>query len=192
MLNQFHSWNKSHMVMVYNSFYVLMVLFGNILLCPCSLEILVYSFFFFLWCLRLILVSGYYWLHRMIWEVDSHLLFIRRACENLVPLLFNALMLFNASLKCLLEFSRDDFSLCAVVFFLLWIQSHHLLQAYSGCFLKSVLVVCIQVPLSMDSPGKNTGVGCHFLLQGILLEKLWNSVRRPNVVTSNCSVKVFL
>ena len=23
------------------------------------------------------------------------------------------------------------------------------------------------VPLSMDSPGKNTGVGCHFLLQGI-------------------------
>ena len=48
MLNQFHSWNKSHMVMVYNSFYVLMVLFGNILLCPCSLEILVYSFFFFL------------------------------------------------------------------------------------------------------------------------------------------------
>ena len=24
-----------------------------------------------------------------------------------------------------------------------------------------------QAPLSMDSPGKNTGVGCHFLLQGI-------------------------
>ena len=24
-----------------------------------------------------------------------------------------------------------------------------------------------QVPLSMDFPGKNTGVGCHFLLQGI-------------------------
>ena len=23
-----------------------------------------------------------------------------------------------------------------------------------------------QAPLSMDSPGKNTGVGCHFLLQG--------------------------
>ena len=44
--------------MVYNSFYMLMVLFGNILLCPCSLEILVYSFFFFpcdvfvwFWCL---------------------------------------------------------------------------------------------------------------------------------------------
>ena len=26
-----------------------------------------------------------------------------------------------------------------------------------------------QVPLSMGSPGKNTGVGCHFLLQGIFL-----------------------
>ena len=24
-----------------------------------------------------------------------------------------------------------------------------------------------QAPLSMDSPGKNTGVGCHALLQGI-------------------------
>jgi len=27
--------------------------------------------------------------------------------------------------------------------------------------------VPLQAPLSMDSPGKNTGVGCHFLLQGI-------------------------
>ena len=27
--------------------------------------------------------------------------------------------------------------------------------------------VARQVPLSMDSPGKNTGVCCHFLLQGI-------------------------
>ena len=25
-----------------------------------------------------------------------------------------------------------------------------------------------QAPLSMDFPGKNTGVGCHFLLRGIL------------------------
>ena len=29
------------------------------------------------------------------------------------------------------------------------------------------LKVCSQAPLSMDSPGKNTGVGCHALLQGI-------------------------
>ena len=27
--------------------------------------------------------------------------------------------------------------------------------------------VAYQAPLSMDSPGKNTGVGCHVLLQGI-------------------------
>ena len=26
-----------------------------------------------------------------------------------------------------------------------------------------------QAPLSRDSPSKNTGVGCHFLLQGIFL-----------------------
>ena len=29
-------------------------------------------------------------------------------------------------------------------------------------------VVC-QAPLSTDSPGKNTGMGCHALLQGIFL-----------------------
>ena len=29
--------------------------------------------------------------------------------------------------------------------------------------------VARQVPLPWDSPGKNTGVGCHFLLQGIFL-----------------------
>ena len=28
---------------------------------------------------------------------------------------------------------------------------------------------CSHAPLSMRFPGKNTGVGCHFLLQGILL-----------------------
>ena len=33
-------------------------------------------------------------------------------------------------------------------------------------FCKPVYIAC-QAPLSMDSPGKNTGVGCHALLQGI-------------------------
>ena len=28
------------------------------------------------------------------------------------------------------------------------------------------LYVALQAPLQWDSPGKNTGVGCHFLLQG--------------------------
>ena len=31
------------------------------------------------------------------------------------------------------------------------------------------LTVARQAPLSMDCPGKNTGVGCHFLLQGVFL-----------------------
>ena len=31
------------------------------------------------------------------------------------------------------------------------------------------LYVPCQVPLSMELPGKNTGVGCHFLLQGVFL-----------------------
>ena len=30
-------------------------------------------------------------------------------------------------------------------------------------------MVAYQAPRSMDSLGKNTGVGCHFLLQGIFL-----------------------
>ena len=33
-------------------------------------------------------------------------------------------------------------------------------------------VVC-QAPMSMDSPGKNTRVGCHSLLQGIFLNRDW-------------------
>ena len=32
-----------------------------------------------------------------------------------------------------------------------------------------------QAPLSMGSPGKNTGVGCHFLLQGIFPTQRSNS-----------------
>ena len=33
------------------------------------------------------------------------------------------------------------------------------------------------LPVSLcpwDSPGKNTGVGCHFLLQGLFLTQGWN------------------
>ena len=33
------------------------------------------------------------------------------------------------------------------------------------CVLKSPGTLARQAPLSMNSPGKNTGVGCHFLLQ---------------------------
>ena len=31
--------------------------------------------------------------------------------------------------------------------------------------------VACQDPVSMDFPGKNTGIGCHFLLQGIFLSQ---------------------
>ena len=35
------------------------------------------------------------------------------------------------------------------------------------CLFATPWTVAHQVPLSMEFPGKNTGVGCHFLLQGI-------------------------
>ena len=34
--------------------------------------------------------------------------------------------------------------------------------------------VCTRLLCPGDSPGKNTGVGCHFLFQGILLTRGWN------------------
>ena len=34
--------------------------------------------------------------------------------------------------------------------------------------------ITCQTPLSMGFPSKNTGVGCHFLLQGIFLTQGWN------------------
>ena len=34
--------------------------------------------------------------------------------------------------------------------------------------------VALQAPLSMNSPGKNTGKGCHSLFQGIFLTQGWN------------------
>ena len=40
----------------------------------------------------------------------------------------------------------------------------------------TVRTVVRQAPLSGDSPGKNTGVGCHALLQGIFLTQGSNSV----------------
>ena len=43
------------------------------------------------------------------------------------------------------------------------------LVAKSCLTLVTPWTVACQVPLPLDSPGKNTGVGCHFLLQGIFL-----------------------
>ena len=41
------------------------------------------------------------------------------------------------------------------------------LVAKSCLTLATPWTVALQAPLSMDFPGKNAGVGCHFLLQGI-------------------------
>ena len=38
-----------------------------------------------------------------------------------------------------------------------------------GVTLVTPWTVACQAPMSMDFPGKNTGVDCHFLLQGIFL-----------------------
>ena len=46
-------------------------------------------------------------------------------------------------------------------------------QVVSDSF-ETPLTVAHQVPLSMDFPGKNTGVGCHFTFQGILLTQELN------------------
>ena len=43
------------------------------------------------------------------------------------------------------------------------------LVAKSCPTLATPCTVAHKAPLSMNSPGKNTGVGCHFLLQGIFL-----------------------
>ena len=42
-------------------------------------------------------------------------------------------------------------------------------------FFVTPCTIARQIPLSWDSPGKNTGVGCHALLQGIFLTQGSNS-----------------
>ena len=67
-----------------------------------------------------------------------------------------------------------------------WLQSvllNHHATYVRACSVASVMsdsatqwTVTHQLPLSMGSPGKNTGVGCHALLQGIFLTQgsnLW-------------------
>ena len=50
-----------------------------------------------------------------------------------------------------------------------------LLSSFSHVWLlKTLWTIARQAPLSMDSPGNNTGVGCHALLQGIFLTRRLN------------------
>ena len=48
------------------------------------------------------------------------------------------------------------------------------LVARSCPTLVTAWTIACQAPLSMGFPGKNTGVCCHFLLQGIFLTRRWN------------------
>ena len=43
-----------------------------------------------------------------------------------------------------------------------------------SCLCLTLWIVARQAPLSRDSPGKNTGVGSHALLQGIFLTQRLN------------------
>ena len=46
-------------------------------------------------------------------------------------------------------------------------------ESLSGVQLFAPQTVAHHAPLSRDSPGKNTGVGCHTLLQEIFLTQGW-------------------
>ena len=48
-------------------------------------------------------------------------------------------------------------------------------QSLQSCLCATLWTVALQAPLSMGSPGKNTGVGCRALLQGIFLTQGLNS-----------------
>ena len=54
---------------------------------------------------------------------------------------------------------------------LLLLFSHSVM---SNSWRPHVLCVACQPPLLWNSPGRNTGVGCHFLLQGIFQNWGWN------------------
>ena len=55
-------------------------------------------------------------------------------------------------------------------------------------FFATQWTVAHQTPLSMNFPGKNTGIGCHFLLQGIFPTQLL----KLSLVISLSILKVFL
>ena len=71
------------------------------------------------------------------------------------------------------------YSPCVRAPFLSPVASSSLLVCVPACSVVSDylwphgLHVAFQAPLSMGFPSKNTGVGCHFLLQGILLTQGW-------------------
>lgn len=59
-----HPWNKSHLLMEYNSFYTLLSVFASIFLRDIGLK-------FYLFVMSLVLLSGSYLFHKMNWEVSD-------------------------------------------------------------------------------------------------------------------------
>ena len=55
-----------------------------------------------------------------------------------------------------------------ITYIMKWLPHKFSVRVFSHIrFFATPWTIACQAPLSMDSPGKNTGVGCHFLLQGI-------------------------
>ena len=79
-------WDKSHLNMMYDSFNVLLYQFADILLWIfASMFINDIGLFSFLWCLCLVLVSGWWWLHRMCLGILSTAIFeksFKRVCVS--------------------------------------------------------------------------------------------------------------
>ena len=74
-----HPWNKPHLVMVYDPFNVLLGSIGKNFVEDFCIYVHQWYWpvlFFFLWCLCLVLVSGWWWPRRMGLEVFLHEIFL--------------------------------------------------------------------------------------------------------------------
>ena len=62
--------------------------------------------------------------------------------------------------------------------FIINLRAHHVCMLSHIQLFVALWTIAHQAPLSMDFPGKNIGVSCHFLLQGIFLTQGLNQVSR--------------
>ena len=92
-------------------------------------------------------------------KTEPHTGFLRAQMICRVPLIF----FFPMTLFLLLEIGAVLKK--SLLQYLLYKKQKEVCANYVQLFVVS-WTVAHQAPLSMDSPGKNAGVGCHFLLQG--------------------------
>ena len=69
--------------------------------------------------------------------------------------------------------SGSAVSSCVCVCVCVWVRAHAHVLSRVQLFV-TPQTVARQAPLPMDSPGKNTEVGCHVLLQGIFPTQGWD------------------